>query len=341
MNDAFHSQIPQHVQLDEVEPLTAATITRRLTFRRIVLIAVGLMALLCGIAFVVQPLLKPEIDPTLTVPVAVESTEQPVDELAGIPLDCITRSITQDCIDCADHPLLPLLEVARDGVQFMDDNVEDYECTIVSQARVNGVLGDERYMHCKVRHKRKIGNKYVPLSIYTRFLKPENVAGQEAIWVEGRNRGKIIAHGSGLLNIKRLYLNPDGALAMNGNRYSMPNLGMKNLTKKLIEKGINDLNHEECIATIKRGVDVDGHTCTLMEIKHPHPREHFEFHIARIYIDDHRNLPIAYEGYLWPENPGDPPPLLEKYYYTDIKINKGLKSRDFHPKNTEYDFPRW
>ena len=342
MNDAFHSKISNQVSRDEIADQPEVRGKRRLTLRRCLLAAVGLFVILAVAAFMMQQLLRPEIDPNLSVPVVVEATEPAIDPLEGIPEDSITRSITQEIIDSAAHPLIPLLEVARNGVKFMDENVQDYKCTITSQVRVDGVLGDERYMCCKIRHERKIGDKKcVPLSIYTCFLKPENVAGQEAIWVEGRNKGKIVAHGAGLLNIKRLHLNPDGALAMSGNRYSMPNLGMKNLIKKLIEKGMNDLNHGECTATVKRGVDVDGHTCTLMEIVHPHPRDYFEFHIARIYIDDQRNLPVAYEGYLWPEKPGDAPQLLEKYYYTNIEINTGLRNIDFNPRNREYDFPRW
>ena len=33
-----------------------------------------------------------------------------------------------------------------------------------------------------------------------KFLKPESAKGREAIWVEGRNNGKIAAHEAGLKN---------------------------------------------------------------------------------------------------------------------------------------------
>ncbi len=341
MNNIFYTKTSSQVARDEIDDSPRRRVSRR-AFPRLVVVAIVFVFVLVGTAIAIQQLLRPEIDPDLAAPVAVEPLRQADDPLAGIPENAITRSITQEIIDSADHPLEPLLEVARDGIKFLEENVQDYVCTIVSQARVDGVLGDERYMCCKVRHAQKVGDKTcVPFSVYTCFLKPEKVAGQEAIWVEGKNKGKIVAHGAGILNMKTLHLNPDGALAMNGNRYSMPNLGMKNLIAKLIEKGTNDLNYGECTATVKRGIELDGHTCTMMEIVHPVPRDYFEFHIARIYIDDQRNLPIAYEGYLWPEKPGDPPPLLEKYYYTDVEINQGLKNLDFSHRNRAYKFPRW
>jgi len=50
---------------------------------------------------------------------------------------------------------------------------------------------------------------------------------------------------------------------------------------------------------------------------------------------------VGYEGYLWPEKPGDKPPLLERYFYIDMQINVGLTDEDFSPDNKAYDFPSW
>ena len=274
----------------------------------------------------------------LTAP-QISVAEDP--ELAEVPAHSVTRQVTQKIIDEAEHPLIPLLKVAQAGFDYVDQNVSDYTATIVSQVRTGDTLHEQKYMFCKLRHEVSDEGNPVPLSIYTCFLKPKSVAGQEAIWVRGQNDGKIIAHGSGLLNVKRLYLDRNGPIAMMGNRYSIDNLGMKGLVKKMIQKGRNDLSHGECIATVHRGVILDGHKCTVMEIKHPVKRDHFEFHIAKVYIDDERNLPIGYEGYLWPAKEGDEPPLLEKYYYTDIQLNVGLTDSDFDPGNEGYKFPKW
>lgn len=346
MND--EDQINQIFPEQSVEATPDMPVARQLKLHGCMLKVFGIATILVGVGILAATFLtppKPEVPPGLDVPVAVNLDEQEVanvkDPLDGIPLTAITRDISQDAIDAAEHPLIPLIAVAKRGLKQIEETVHDYECAIASQVSVDDVLGEARHMYCKLRHERKVNGKTIPTGIYTRFLKPESLAGQEAIWVRGKNRGKIVAHGAGILNVKRLYLNPNGPLAMNGNRYSMPNLGMKQLIIKMIEKGEHDLKYGECEAKVKRRVEIDGHQCTMLEICHPVKRAHFEFHIARIYIDDFRNLPIAYEGYVWPESPNEEPPLLEKYYYTDIKLNVGLGNRAFNPANKEYNYPRW
>ena len=102
-----------------------------------------------------------------------------------------------------------------------------------------------------------------------------------------------------------------------------------------------DLKHGETSVKIKREVEINERLCTTFEVVHPVKRDHFEFHIARIYIDDELNIPIAYEGFLWPEKAGEEPVLLERYIYTEIKLNVGLTDKDFDPGNEEYNYPAW
>ncbi len=268
-----------------------------------------------------------------------ESSLTPVGD-AEIPSTALTAFITQEVIDNAEHPLDPLLEMARNAIQFVEINVQDYSATIIKQVRWQGKLQSEEYIACKVRHGVYDPDpaKSIPFSVYTRFLKPK--AGQEAIWVEGCNDDKLIAHGpAGLLNVLTLRLDPEGSLAMKGNRYTIRSIGMLNLIKLMLEKGERDLAHDDCEVTITRNIPVDGANCTRLMIVHHEQMGHFDFHKAEIYIDDERNLPIAYRAWLWPEEPGGKPLLLESYLYTDIKTNLGLTDRDFDPANGEYKFP--
>ena len=302
-------------------------------------VIIVLILLVLAVTFIPHMLLAPPTQSAAPAPIDVEEKEP--DEIASLPEGSITRSITQKIIDEADHPLIPLLKVAKEGHAKIEADIRGYTATVESQQRVDGVLGEEKTMQCKLLHGGEKDGIKTALSIYTKFVKPQNLAGQEAIWVDGKNEGKLIAHGSGMLNIKTLYLDPKGPIAMRGNRYPIQMLGMKSLLSQMIEKGKNDLKYDECIAKVKRGILIDGRQCTMMEITHPKPRKHFEYHIARIYIDDERNLPIGYEGYLWPEKEGQDPPLLEKYFYTDIELNPGLSKKDFNHRNPDYNYPRW
>jgi hypothetical protein len=294
------------------------------------------------VGYIVQQRLRPEVDLKKTKPVLVGNVgTEANDETAHLPEGAVTALVSKKDIVEAEHPFDPLLKVAEACIEKVDANIVDYKATLVSQVFADGKLQPEKYLECKIRHKRSEDGNEIPFSVYTLFLKPKENVGQEAIWVEGWNKGNLVAHATGLLNVKRAYLDPDGSIAMQGNRYSIREIGIRNLIVKMCETGEKDRQHGECRVTIKRNVDVNGCQCTMFQAVHPKKREHFDFHIARIYIDDARNIPIAYEGYLWPEKEGEAAPLIEKYYYTDIELNIGLTDEDFDPGNKAYNYPSW
>jgi len=137
----------------------------------------------------------------------------------------------------------------------------------------------------------------------------------------------------------RLNLPVDGILAMREQLHPITMIGMKNLLRQTIAKGERDLSHDECDVAVHRGVEIEGRKCFMITITHPEPRDHFEFHIAKIFIDIERELPIGYEGYLWPEEEGGEPLLFERYIYTNLEVNVGLDDEDFDPANEAYGFP--
>lgn len=323
------------------KPLATATGRPRPGRRFWVGLLVVVVALIGGWAVISQFLRKP-IDRTPTQSVQIVSGGEATDQGGvEIPSTAITANLTQELIDAAEHPLDPLIRMARLGLRRIDAEVQDYTAIMQKQVRIDGELAPDAFMRCKVRHARETAYGKVPFSVYTYFLKPERLAGQEAIWVEGANDGKLVAHPEGILNIKRFYLKPTEPLAMQGNLHPITDFGMRNLIAIMIRKGLRDRERGMCDVRIERGVMVDGHQCTLIEVTHPEPKEGLDYHKSRIFIDDVRNLPIAYEGYLWPEQPGEEPPLLEKYYYTDIELNVGLTDEDFDPGNERYNFRAW
>lgn len=312
--------------------------------------AATILILLGVIAYFVQAWIAQEVDPDRTKPVVINSKTNSPDQASepklNLPEGAITATINQKMIDDAKHPFVPLMKIAKLSIEEIDAKYQDYTTTLVSQVFVDDKLQEEKYIFCKIRHpEASVGSDpeqpQIPFSVYTKFLAPKASVGQEAIWIQGQNDGKIIAHPTGLLNIKRVPLDPEGPLAMDGNRYPIYEIGFRNLLVKMVELGEKDMAHGECNVEIKRNVEINGRVCTTLEASHPVKRDHFDFHIARIYIDDELNIPVAYEGFLWPEKAGEDPPLLERYIYTDIKLNVGLTSEDFDPGNKEYDFPAW
>ena len=77
-----------------------------------------------------------------------------------------------------------------------------------------------------------------------------------------------------------------------------------------------------------------------IEVTHPLARDVFRFHIARVFINDELKMPIRYESYDWPTEPGGEPELIEEYSYLDLKLNNGFTDKDFSPSNPDYQFPQ-
>ena len=232
----------------------------------------------------------------------------------------------------AEHPLMPALRWARDSLRQMEQNLHDYSAVMVKRERHDGKLSNYEYMFIKVRHK--------PLSVYLYFLDPPAVKGQEVIYIQGQNDGKMLAHPVGIRQkiVGTVKLDPNGAIAMRGNHYPITEIGMLNLVRRLIEVGEHDAQYGECEVKFMPGAKVNGRTCTCLQIVHPVPRRNFLFHMARIFVDDELVVPLRLEAYDWPAQPGGQPELIEEYTYLNVKINNGFTDADFDVRNPNYGF---
>ncbi len=229
-----------------------------------------------------------------------------------------------------EHPLAPAIRWAYQGLEQID-NIQDYSATVVKRERIDGKLGKHEYLFAKIRQK--------PFSVYLYFLDPPSVQGQEVIFIEGQNDGKILAHGTGLQKaLGTVKLDPTGYFAMRGQRYPITELGLANLLRRLIEVGEKDSQYGECDVKYIQGAKINNRVCTCIQVTHPVPRSNFLFHIARIFVDDELNLPVRYESYDWPTAPGAQPELMEEYTYLNLKLNNGFTDADFDTRNPNYQF---
>lgn len=240
-----------------------------------------------------------------------------------------------------DHPLDPALKVAREGLEHIRAEVADYECILIKRERVGVTLGDEEFLLARVRNRKVVdGRTTTPLSVYLKFLKPDGVKGQEVLWVEGKNNNKLLGHQGGRLGklTPSVWLDPNGPMAMRGNRYPISEMGVENLVVKLLEKGERDRKRDECEVNFHHDAKINKRPCMLIEVRHPVARPYFDFHIAQIYIDKEMNVPIRYAAFTWPEVEGEKPLLLEEYTYVEMKLNKGFKDEHFDRSNKDYNF---
>lgn len=242
----------------------------------------------------------------------------------------------------APHPLDPALELARHSLGLMQSQIQDYTAVLVKRERIGDTLGDNEFMFVKIRNRKVEDNKIVvPFSVYLAFLQPASVKGREVIFIENANEGKLIAHEGG---VKRMlgthYLDPTGFLAMKGQRYPLTDIGLENLVLKLIERGEKDKRHGHCQVDLHPGAKVGGRSCSILQVTHPEEAQHYDFHIAQIFLDDEWKIPVRYAAYGWDKNEAGENEVIEEYTYQKIKINVGLTDKDFDVANTEYNFHR-
>jgi len=234
-----------------------------------------------------------------------------------------------------EHPLIPVIRWAeRERPNLVA--IKDYTAIMQKQENIGGNVQEAQVLEVKVRHE--------PFSVYTKFRYPQNMNGQQAIFVKGKNDDKLVAHGVGIKKIAgTLKLDPDGPFAMDGNKYPITDMGILNLVDKLLEVGYRDSKFGECNVTYQEGVTVgskeNARECTVITVIHPEKRPHFTFYVARIYVDKELNLPIRYESYDWSRKEGETPILLEAYTYLSLKLNVGLTDKDFDHTNPAYAFP--
>ncbi len=234
------------------------------------------------------------------------------------------------------HPLDPTLNMAREALVNIRKNVKDYTATMVKRETVNGKLTQPETTFIKVRH-RQAGT--TPFSIYMSYLKPKARKGQEAIWMEGRNNNKIVGHGTGLQGLVTVYLDPDGIIPTMGTNYKIYDSGLEKLVEKLIERAERERRYPECEVQYFQNAKINDRKCTVIQLTHPVQRPHFEFHVARVFIDDEYKVPIRYAAYNWPTTAGGNLRLIEEFTYYNININVGLTDRDFDHRNPEYKYP--
>ncbi len=205
-------------------------------------------------------------------------------------------------------------------------SVKDYSATF-SKKEIVGKKLIEQTMQIKMRQK--------PFSVYLKFATPHK--GREVIYVDGLNKGKLLAHGTGFQKIVgTLKLKPSSNLVMKENRYPITQIGIEKMLNAVVAIWEKQASNSQVRYFPKAKI---GKTSVrVIEVTHAKKTTTTpQFHMTRLYIDNQTQLPIRVQQYGFPKS-GGKPPLIEQYTYSNVKTNIGLASRDFDPKNPGYDY---
>jgi hypothetical protein len=215
-------------------------------------------------------------------------------------------------------------------------NVRDYTGTVVRQERIASQLQPEAYIDIRIRQQ--------PFSVCMKWTAPKQLAGQEAIYIAGKNNNEIRAKGTGFLAIAGYV-----SLATNDPRIT------KKSRHSITESGIGNI-----IDVIARSHEIERHLpasqvqvafadyafqqrpCTRMELTHHVFNPQLYCGRCVVYFDKGLKLPVRVEVYDWPKQNGNPTgELLECYSYINLKFNLGLTDAAFeNPEMQVQSSPR-
>ncbi len=210
--------------------------------------------------------------------------------------------------------------------------IADYSCTLVKRERIEGRLTGNERLAIKLRHE--------PFSVYVSYLAPSKVRGQEAIYVHGHNDNRLLAHPNGLKGrlVGTFRLDPEGRMAMQGNRYPVTDLGIRRMAESWLKEARHDVQFVHCTTRIIPDAKIEGRTCTCLELARHTRHDGVPYQMTRLYIDAQMQLPVRYEAYEWPAVHGEEPDLAEEYTYLNIQPNRQFSDIDFDVQNPEYEF---
>jgi hypothetical protein len=227
------------------------------------------------------------------------------------------------------HPLAPALKHAYAAREALT-GVQDYEA-VFSKRELMGRRLHSTSMKLKLREE--------PFSVYLQYVTPH--AGREVIYVAGRNNGLLLAHETGLKAIAgTVSLSPDSKDAMDGNRYPVTMIGMRNLLEQVITQWEAEAQFGECEVKYYPDAKLGQAPCKVIESTHPQPRKQFKFQKTMLFIDNQTGYPVRVEQHGFPDSPRERSTLVEEYTYSSIRVNLGLTDRDFDHTNPNYAFPR-
>ena len=214
---------------------------------------------------------------------------------------------------------IAILNMARLNYQ----KVQDYECLLVKQERVNGILFPESMVTMRGRCK--------PLSLYLRWEGTGPDKGMEVSYVEGRNQGMMRVRPPGLLGVLGFWsVSTRDPRVFEKNRHSITEAGLGTLLETTSHYWEMERRLDRTEVHISDD-QIGGRICTRIETIHP-DRNAGPYYGYRcvLWIDKTTLLPLGAEMYDWPRIGGNKNgDLLESYRYLNLRFNIGLGDSAF------------
>jgi hypothetical protein len=225
--------------------------------------------------------------------------------------------------------------VLQEGIAKFS-KIPDYTATFTKQERIGGDLGDPEQISLKVRQE--------PLSIYMKWHSGQT--GQQVIYVEGQNEGKMLVKAAGLKGrLGTLSIDPNGDLAMAQARYPVMVVGLKSVAERIIQYQQDQINKGEgYVCEFRDDAMYDERPCYRCLVVYANREISPDYRKSEILIDKQFQMPVVLKNYTWSDDVDpatlDEQTLLEQYAYSEIKIEQKLADVDFDRTNELYNMGR-
>lgn len=199
-----------------------------------------------------------------------------------------------------------------------------YTATFVQQVRKGDRLLDVEEIQIKVRHQ--------PFSVFMDW----GPKGQQALYVEGQNDGRLLARRTRGLFQRTVRLEPTSRIAMMSNRQPVTDLGLLGLVLKA-ERTLDGCPPDADIRCEFAPAEVAGESVRQFTVTFGSPAAQDTYSKCLVCFRSDEPLPVCITCYGWNDD-GAPGELIEYYGYRDVRFDAPLADADFDPENTAYAF---
>lgn len=237
----------------------------------------------------------------------------------------------------SEHPLTRVLKFAHEERAYLQSAVRDFTCRITKRERIDGELQDYYSIDMRVREQTYAGEQMTqPLSVLLEFLAPSDVEGRKALFVAGQNDNKLLVRKGGRrFGYVVIDIDPFGESVKRECLMPINEIGFSHLLDRMIRTLQQDVaadpSGDNTIVEHITTATINGRPCQMLRITHPLRRDGLQFFSASVSIDSELHVPVRFDVYDWPENPGEPPPLMAEFTYTNVTLNVNLDDSVFAP----------
>jgi len=237
----------------------------------------------------------------------------------------------------ADHPLAWVLKFALEERAYLQQTVRDFTCRVTKRERIDGELQDHYFIDMRVREQVVAGGQVIrPLGVLLEFLGPAHIEGRRALFVAGQNDDKLLVRKGGRrFGYVVMAIDPFGPSVQRESLMPITEIGFSHLLDRTIrtlqQDVVADPTGTNTIVEHITTATINGRPCRMLRVTHPLRRDGLQFFSASMSIDSELHVPVRFDVYDWPETPGQQPPLMAEFTYTNVTLNPELDDATFAP----------